>query len=81
MFRDESPEAYETLRKLTSVPFAVGEEFASKWQFLPFIERGLHQYCRVDLGNVGVRAIKVPTRTALVSHIHPIDFCRALRRR
>jgi hypothetical protein len=32
----------------------VGEEFASKWQFLPFIERGLHQYCRVDLGNVGV---------------------------
>ena len=51
--RDESPEAYETLRKLTDIPFAVGEEFASKWQFLPFIEKGLHQYCRVDLGNVG----------------------------
>ena len=51
--RDESPEAYETLRKLTDIPFAVGEDFASKWQFLPFIEKGLHQYCRVDLGNVG----------------------------
>ena len=38
---------------MTPVPFALGEEFASKWQFLPFIEKGLHQYCRVDLGNVG----------------------------
>eukprot|EP01045_Picozoa_sp_COSAG04_P007487 COSAG04_NODE_393_length_15147_cov_44.965643_12_plen_140_part_00 len=33
--RDESPEAYETLRSLTPQPFALGEEFASKWQFLP----------------------------------------------
>ncbi len=31
---DESPEAYAALRKLTPVPFAVGEEFASKWQFV-----------------------------------------------
>ena len=28
-------EAYETLRALTPQPFALGEEFASKWQFLP----------------------------------------------
>ena len=28
--RDEAPEAYETLRTMTDVPFAVGEEFASK---------------------------------------------------
>ena len=33
--------ADEELRKLTPVPFAIGEEFASKWQFLPFIEKGL----------------------------------------
>ena len=33
--RDESPEAYEALRAMTPVPFALGEEFASKWQFLP----------------------------------------------
>ena len=76
--RDESPEAYEELRKLTPIPFAVGEEFASKWQFLPFIvrcsafcsasaqvdyshirgvscsqEKGLTNYCRVDICNVG----------------------------
>ena len=28
--RDETPEAYEALRKLTPVPFALGEEFSSK---------------------------------------------------
>ena len=33
--RDETPEAYAALRQLTDVPFAVGEEFASKWQFPP----------------------------------------------
>ena len=31
----QSPEAYEALRAMTPVPFALGEEFASKWQFLP----------------------------------------------
>jgi galactonate dehydratase len=51
--RDESPEAYEALRKLTDVPFAIGEEFASKWQFLPYIERGITNYVRVDICNVG----------------------------
>ena len=59
--RDETPEAYETLRRLTNVPFAIGEEFASKWQFLPYIERGLTNYARVDICNVGgfTEAIKV----------------------
>ena len=59
--RDESPEAYEALRRLTPVPFAIGEEFASKWQFLPYIERGLTQYARIDICNVGgfTEAMKV----------------------
>lgn len=59
--RDESPEAYEALRKLTDVPFAVGEEFASKWQFMPFIEKHLTDFARVDLCNVGgfTEAMKV----------------------
>lgn len=51
--RDESPAAYEALRKLTSAPFAVGEEFASKWQFLPFIEQHLTEFARLDICNVG----------------------------
>jgi galactonate dehydratase len=51
--RDETPEAYETLRQMTDVPFAIGEEFASKWQFLPYIERGITNFARVDVCNVG----------------------------
>jgi len=59
--RDETPEAYEALRTLTDVPFAIGEEFASKWQFLPYIERSLTQFARVDVCNVGglTEAMKV----------------------
>ena len=59
--RDETPEAYEALRALTPMPFAIGEEFASKWQFLPYIERGLTNYARVDICNVGgfTEAMKV----------------------
>jgi galactonate dehydratase len=51
--RDETPEAYESLRTMTPVPFAIGEEFASKWQFLPYIERGITNFARVDVCNVG----------------------------
>jgi galactonate dehydratase len=51
--RDETPEAYESLRTMVDVPFAIGEEFSSKWQFLPYIERGVHQFNRLDICNVG----------------------------
>ena len=70
--RDETPEAYESLRKLTDVPFAIGEEFASKWQFLPYIERGIHQFNRIDLCNVGgfTEAMKV----AGWSEAHYVDL-------
>ena len=51
--RDETPEAYESLRTMVDVPFAIGEEFSSKWQFLPYIERGIHQFNRIDICNVG----------------------------
>ena len=59
--RDECPEAYEALRKLTDIPFAIGEEFPSKWSFVPYIERGITNYARVDLCNVGgfTEAMKV----------------------
>ena len=70
--RDETPEAYEALRKLTDVPFAIGEEFSSKWQFLPYIERGIHQFNRLDLCNVGgfTEAMKV----AGWSEAHYVDL-------
>ncbi|HHE73435.1 MAG TPA: mandelate racemase/muconate lactonizing enzyme family protein, partial [Chloroflexi bacterium] len=59
--RDETPEAYAMLRQMTDVPFAIGEEFSSKWQFLPYIERGLTNFARVDVCNVGglTEAMKV----------------------
>jgi galactonate dehydratase len=59
--RDETPEAYEQLRRMTDVPFAIGEEFSSKWQFLPYIERGITNYARLDICNVGgfTEAMKV----------------------
>jgi galactonate dehydratase len=59
--RAETPEAYAALRSMTDVPFAIGEEFASKWAFLPFVERGLTNFIRVDVCNVGglTEAMKV----------------------
>jgi galactonate dehydratase len=70
--RDETPEAYESLRTMTDIPFAIGEEFASKWQFLPYIERGIHQFNRIDVCNVGglTEAMKV----AGCSEAHYVDL-------
>ncbi len=70
--RDESPEAYESLRRMTDIPFAIGEEFSSKWQFLPFIERDIHQFNRIDICNVGglTEAMKV----AGWSEAHYVDL-------
>jgi galactonate dehydratase len=70
--RDESPEAYEALRKMTPVPFAIGEEISSKWHFLPYLERGLTNYARIDVCNVGglTEAMKV----ASLAEAHYIDL-------
>ena len=38
---------------MTNIPFAIGEEFSSKWQFVPYIENDLTQFARVDICNVG----------------------------
>lgn len=59
--RDECPDAYAALRQMTPVPFALGEEFSSKWAFLPYVERGLTNFARVDVCNVGglTEAMKV----------------------
>ena len=51
--RAQSPAAYRQLRRLTNVPFAVGEEASNKWELLPYIEDGLIEFCRLDVCNVG----------------------------
>ena len=70
--RDETPAAYTTLRQMTDVPFAIGEEFPSKWAFLPYIEQGLTNFSRLDICNVGgfTEAMKV----AGWSEAHYIDL-------
>jgi galactonate dehydratase len=70
--RAESPEAYRQLRRLIDVPLAIGEEFASKWIFAPFIERGLAEFVRVDVCNVGglTEALKV----AAMAEAHYLDL-------
>jgi len=59
--RAENPDAYAQLRTLIDVPLAIGEEFSSKWAFVPFIERGLLDFVRIDICNVGgfTEAMKV----------------------
>lgn len=69
--RDETPEAYEALRRMTDIPFAIGEEFASKWQFLPYIERDIHQFNRLDLCNVG--GLSEAMKVAAMSEAHYVD--------
>ena len=51
--RDETPQAYQTLRTMTDIPFAIGEEISSKWHFLPYIESGLTNFARIDICNIG----------------------------
>jgi L-alanine-DL-glutamate epimerase-like enolase superfamily enzyme len=70
--RSESPSAYQALRRLTDFPFAIGEELASKWAFLPFIEGDIHQFNRLDVCNVGglTEAMKV----AGWSEAHYVDM-------
>ena len=70
--RDETPEAYESLRTMVDVPFAIGEEFASKWQFLPYIERGITQFARVDVCNVG--GFTESMKVAAMCEAHYIDL-------
>ena len=70
--RDETPEAYTSLRTMIDVPLAIGEEFASKWQFLPYIERGLTQFARIDVCNVG--GLTESMKVAGLAEAHYIDL-------
>ena len=70
--RAESVEAYAALRSMTDVPFAVGEEFSSKWAFLPFIERGLTQFVRLDICNIG--GFTEATKVAGWGEAHYLDL-------
>jgi galactonate dehydratase len=53
LIRSENPDAYETVRKLTKVPIAVGEQYGYRWDSNRLIERGLIDYIRTQLPNCG----------------------------
>ncbi|MEM6963915.1 MAG: mandelate racemase/muconate lactonizing enzyme family protein [Bacteroidota bacterium] len=70
--RDENPTAYEALRKMVNVPFAIGEEFSSKWQFLPFLQKNITQFVRLDVCNVG--GLTEAKKVAALAEAHYIDL-------
>jgi galactonate dehydratase len=51
--RCENAAAIGHLRRHTSVPIAIGEQFATKWEFREPIENDWLDFCRVDLCIVG----------------------------
>ncbi|MGB3305046.1 MAG: mandelate racemase/muconate lactonizing enzyme family protein [Thermomicrobiales bacterium] len=69
--RCEDPNAYAQLRTMTGVPLALGEEFSSKWAFAPYVERGLLNFARIDICNVG--GISESRKVANWCETHYID--------
>jgi galactonate dehydratase len=51
--RSENPGVYKTVRSMTTVPIAVGEQFGDRWDINELIEQRLIDYARVTLPNVG----------------------------
>ncbi len=70
--RNQTPDAYASLRQMTDVPFAIGEEWSSKWEALPYIERGLTNFTRVDVCNIG--GLTEAKKVAAWSEAHYIDI-------
>ena len=70
--RSESPDAYQSLRKMTNIPFAIGEEFSGIFVFAPFIERGLCNYVRLDICNVG--GLTAARKIAAMAEANYIDI-------
>jgi galactonate dehydratase len=70
-FRSENPLPYQRLRHLSEVPIAAGEQYSSKWDFLPLIEQELIDYARIDLCIAG--GISEAKKIAGWAEAHYID--------
>lgn len=70
--RSVSPKSYVAFRKRTSVPLAVGEGCANKWDFQMLIEEDAIDYARVDLSNVG--GLTEARKVAAMAEAHYIDL-------
>ncbi|MDU0353165.1 mandelate racemase/muconate lactonizing enzyme family protein [Paraglaciecola aquimarina] len=70
--RDESPAAYQTLRQMVNTPFAIGEEFTSKWDFSHYTQSALTNFGRVDICNAG--GLTESMKIAALCELHYIDM-------
>ena len=70
--RQQTPDAYASLRTMTDIPFAIGEEWSSKWEARPFIEQGLTNFARIDVCNVG--GLTEARKIAAMAETHYIDI-------
>ena len=59
--RCENPAALRRLRGQTAVPIAMGEQYATKWEFRDVVENNWIDFCRLDLCLVGgfTEALKI----------------------
>ncbi len=53
IIRSENPGVYKSVRQMTKVPIAVGEQFGDRWDINELIENRLIDYTRVTLPNTG----------------------------
>ena len=51
--RPLNPLSLRTVRDKVNLPIAIGEQFASKWEFQPVIENELVDYLRIDMVHAG----------------------------
>lgn len=51
--RTENKGALQTLRQMTNVPIAHGEQYGDKWEWSEIVEKNLIDYCRGTIPNVG----------------------------
>lgn len=53
LIRSENPDMYRTVRTMTKVPVAVGEQFGDRWDINELVENELIDYARVTVPNTG----------------------------
>ena len=53
LIRSENPDMYRTVRTMTKVPIAVGEQFGDRWDINELVENELIDYARVTVPNTG----------------------------
>lgn len=53
IIRSENKDGYRTVRTMTNVPVAVGEQFGDRWEINELVENELIDYARVTVPNTG----------------------------